>query len=113
MLKTRDRNVRHGYEEELTVTLGCYQLEEIVAEKMRSLLQTQQKLIQRGWNQARAAITTISGGFSDSFRTNSTETYWTNCCAKSVKSEAFHSVSWMISSRKNWYLGPKNIGRQP
>jgi predicted nucleotidyltransferase component of viral defense system len=34
--------------------LGCYQLEEIVAEKMRSLLQTQQKLIRRGWNQARA-----------------------------------------------------------
>jgi predicted nucleotidyltransferase component of viral defense system len=54
MLPTRDRTVRHGYEEELTVILGCYQLEEIVAEKMRSLLQTQQKLIRRGWNQARA-----------------------------------------------------------
>lgn len=54
MLPTRDRTVEHGYEEELAVTLGCYQLEEIVAEKMRSLLQTQQKLMKRGWNQARA-----------------------------------------------------------
>src|SRR5436190_9365686 len=36
------------------VTLGCYQLEEIVAEKMRCLLQTQQKLAKRGWNRPRA-----------------------------------------------------------
>ncbi len=54
MLPTRERSVRHGYEEDLAVTLGCYQLEEIVAEKMRSLLQTQQKLLRRGWTQARA-----------------------------------------------------------
>jgi uncharacterized protein len=54
ILPTRRRSVAHGYEEDLTVTIGCYQLEEIVTEKMRCLLQTQQKLEKRGWNRPRA-----------------------------------------------------------
>jgi len=44
----------HGYEESLHVNLRCYQLEEIIAEKLRCLLQTQKKLIARGWNRPRA-----------------------------------------------------------
>ena len=48
------RNLIHGYEEEIAGTLLSYPLTEIVAEKMRSLLQTQQKLIIRGWSRPRA-----------------------------------------------------------
>lgn len=48
------RPLIHGYEETLDTQISCYRLEEIVVEKMRSLLQTHQKLIARGWNRPRA-----------------------------------------------------------
>jgi len=48
------RALIHGYEEDLAVDVLCYPLAEIVAEKMRALLQTQQKLLARGWNRPRA-----------------------------------------------------------
>lgn len=40
LLTPDSRPLIHGYEEELAVQLRCYRLEEIVVEKMRSLLQT-------------------------------------------------------------------------
>ncbi len=46
--------ILHGYGEELLVEILSYSLEEIVAEKLRSLFQTHQKLVQRGWNRPRA-----------------------------------------------------------
>jgi hypothetical protein len=46
--------VLHGYEETLEAQLLAYRLEEIVAEKMRTLRQTDEKLRTRGWNRARA-----------------------------------------------------------
>jgi uncharacterized protein len=46
--------LRHGYDEELPAELRCYRLEEVLAEKLRTLLQTQQKLARRGWNRPRA-----------------------------------------------------------
>jgi len=54
ILKPEDRPLIHGYEESLEVRVQCYQLPEIVAEKLRTLLQTHQKLAARGWNQPRA-----------------------------------------------------------
>jgi hypothetical protein len=54
LLEAARRNLIHGYEEEMAVSLRSYPLAEIVAEKMRALLQTQQKLLQRGWNRPRA-----------------------------------------------------------
>ena len=54
MLEPEWRRLQHGYQEELECDVQCYQLEEIVAEKLRTLLQTHQKLIERGWNQPRA-----------------------------------------------------------
>ncbi len=47
------RQIIHGYGENLSAMLNCYALEEIVSEKMRSLLQTHQRLMQRGWNRPR------------------------------------------------------------
>jgi hypothetical protein len=54
LLTPDTRPLIHGYEEELAVQLRCYRLEEIVVEKMRSLLQTHRKLLRRGWNRPRA-----------------------------------------------------------
>ncbi len=44
----------HRYEEVLDCTVACYHLEEIIAEKLRALLQTHKRLITRGWNRPRA-----------------------------------------------------------
>lgn len=49
-----ERQVIHGYEESLSTRLPCYSLEEIVAEKLRSLLQTNQRLQTRGWSRPRS-----------------------------------------------------------
>lgn len=46
--------ILHGYEEQIDCVVACYPIEEIVAEKLRALLQTHQKLIARGWNRPRA-----------------------------------------------------------
>ncbi|GAB4223553.1 MAG: nucleotidyl transferase AbiEii/AbiGii toxin family protein [Gammaproteobacteria bacterium] len=44
----------HEYEDPIDAKLFCYTLEEIIAEKMRALLQTHRNLIERGWNRPRA-----------------------------------------------------------
>jgi len=54
MLPPVQRTLIHGYEETLASSIACYSLAEIVTEKMRALLQTQQKLLARGWNRPRA-----------------------------------------------------------
>ncbi len=46
--------ILHGYEEPIDCAVACYNIEEIVAEKLRALLQTHKKLIARGWNRPRA-----------------------------------------------------------
>jgi hypothetical protein len=37
----------------MTVSLGCYSLEEIAAEKLRALLQSRRRLSERGWGASR------------------------------------------------------------
>lgn len=54
ILKPEYRQILHGYEEQIDCKVGCYQMEEIIAEKLRALLQTHQKLVTRGWNKPRA-----------------------------------------------------------
>ncbi|OGO94860.1 MAG: hypothetical protein A3F10_05485 [Coxiella sp. RIFCSPHIGHO2_12_FULL_42_15] len=46
--------ILHNYEEALECIVVCYPIEEIIAEKLRALLQTHQKLVARGWNRPRA-----------------------------------------------------------
>lgn len=46
--------ILHGYDEVLDCMVACYHIEEIIAEKLRALLQTHKKLITRGWNRPRA-----------------------------------------------------------
>lgn len=52
VLDPHSRRLIHGYEEDLSVDVPCLRLEEIVAEKMRSLLQTRKKF-EQGTNRPR------------------------------------------------------------
>lgn len=54
ILKPEYRPILHGYNEVLDCTVACYHIEEIIAEKLRALLQTHKNLITRGWNRPRA-----------------------------------------------------------
>ncbi len=46
--------ILHNYEEELDCVVACYNIEEVIAEKLRALLQTHRNLVERGWNRPRA-----------------------------------------------------------
>lgn len=54
ILQPEYRYILHGYGENLNYQVACYPIEEIIAEKLRALLQTHQKLVTRGWNRPRA-----------------------------------------------------------
>ncbi len=54
ILPPQYKPIIHGYEETLDCSLACYQIEEIIAEKLRALLQTHKKLVNRGWHRPRA-----------------------------------------------------------
>jgi predicted nucleotidyltransferase component of viral defense system len=48
------RKITHEYGEKLDVQVAVNSLEEIVAEKLRAILQHQNKLDERGWSRSRA-----------------------------------------------------------
>lgn len=54
ILSPEYKPILHGYDEVLDCTVACYHIEEIIAEKLRALLQTHKKLVTRGWNRPRA-----------------------------------------------------------
>lgn len=49
----KEKAILHDYENELDTTISVYSLEEIVAEKIRSILQFSKKLHERGWGRSR------------------------------------------------------------
>ena len=54
LLTTEGRHVIHGYGEPLNAEVKVYSLEEIVAEKLRALLQQAEMFKRRGWSRSRA-----------------------------------------------------------
>lgn len=48
------KSILHDYEEPLDATVQTYALEEIVAEKLRAILQHMRRLEERGWSRSRA-----------------------------------------------------------
>lgn len=48
------KQILHGYEEKISGEVYVYSLEEIIAEKMRAILQHLKKLEDRGWSRSRA-----------------------------------------------------------
>lgn len=53
LLPVEERPVLHGFDEELLTVVGVYALAEIVAEKLRALLQSWEHLAERGWGASR------------------------------------------------------------
>lgn len=53
LLPPAHRRLLHAYPETLSAQVACYPLEEIVAEKLRALLQSRQRLQARGWGASR------------------------------------------------------------
>lgn len=53
LLPVQQRPLLHGFNEELSAILQVYALAEIVAEKLRALLQSRRQLQQRGWGASR------------------------------------------------------------
>ncbi len=53
LLEVREHPILHGFREKLETSIPGYALEEIVAEKLRALLQSRQKLAERGWGASR------------------------------------------------------------
>jgi len=51
---TPRRAILHGYDEKIDTHVRVYALEEIVAEKLRAILQHAEKLEERGWSRSRA-----------------------------------------------------------
>lgn len=48
------RKIIHNYDEPLDASIMTYSLEEIIAEKLRAILQHNQRLQERGWSRSRA-----------------------------------------------------------
>ena len=54
LMPIQQKLILHAYEEPMTATIQTYSLEEIIAEKLRAILQHTIKLKQRGWSRSRA-----------------------------------------------------------
>lgn len=54
LLQPETKSIIHGYGEVLDAAINCYQLEEIVSEKLRAMLQTRQKFFEKGSKRPRA-----------------------------------------------------------
>lgn len=52
-LPAADKKIIHGYNEEFECWIATYQIEEIIAEKIRAILQFAKKLHERGWGRSR------------------------------------------------------------
>lgn len=53
LLVPHSKPIIHGYGETLEAQINVYQIEEIVAEKIRAILQFAKKLFERGWGRSR------------------------------------------------------------
>lgn len=53
LLSPVQRPIIHNYSEELNTSINVYPLEEIVAEKIRAILQFYKKVFERGWGRSR------------------------------------------------------------
>ena len=66
------KQILHGYEENISGEIYVYSLEEIVAEKMRAILQHLKKLEDRDWSRSRARdyydLWKILNGYSDKLK---------------------------------------------
>ena len=110
------RSVLHDYGESLEVQVTVYSLEEIVAEKLRSILQHMRLLERRGWVRSRARdyydLWRILGTYRDRVDVTDFPSFLREKCAlKDVTfsgPESFFPEAMLSTVEKTWmqWLGP-------
>ena len=110
------RNIIHEYGEPLQAVVQVYSLEEIIAEKLRAILQHAEKLEQRGWSRSRARdyydLWRIFGAYKDQLDLTAFVPFLRQKC--SVRKVAFTDASsffpetMMAYVERTWeqWLGP-------
>ena len=115
-IEPQKRPILHGYEEVIFQEINVYSLEEIIAEKMRAILQHFKKLEERGWTRSRARdyydIWRILNGYSNALRMESISSlFLEKCKVKEVEFTNpgnFFDNSLLDYIAKTWeqWLGP-------
>ncbi len=110
------RKVIHEYGEPLDAQVRVYALEEIVAEKLRAILQHMEKLETRGWSRSRARdyydLWRILGAYKDQMKLDGFDAFLrVKCAAKNVSfqnEEDFFRGKMLTLVEKTWeqWLGP-------
>ncbi|MBI5198358.1 MAG: nucleotidyl transferase AbiEii/AbiGii toxin family protein [Nitrospirae bacterium] len=110
------RKVIHEYGEPLEAHVRVYALEEIVAEKLRAILQHMEKLETRGWSRSRARdyydLWRILGAYKDQMKLDGFDAFLrVKCAAKNVSfqnEEDFFRGKMLTLVEKTWeqWLGP-------
>ncbi len=117
VLKPADmRKIIHEYGEPLDARVRVYALEEIVAEKLRAILQHMEKLETRGWSRSRARdyydLWRILGTYRDQMNLDGFNAFLhVKCAAKNVdfqSEENFFRENMLTLVEKTWeqWLGP-------
>ncbi len=104
------RQLSHPYFEDLDFQIQCYSIEEIVAEKLRAILQNTKKLHERGWARSRARdyydiwciLSAYQGHFED---IRLAQILDEKCVGKGVNynsSTAFFEENFLQNARRDW-----------
>ena len=104
------RSVLHGYGEPLNIQVPVYSLEEIVAEKLRAILQHLRSLERRGWTRTRARdyydLWRILGTYRDHLDSSGFESFLREKCALREVSfsgpESFFPEAILAMIEKSW-----------
>lgn len=116
LLRPQIRRVIHEYGEPLDAELQAYALEEVVAEKLRAILQHVEKLEERGWSRSRARdyydLWRVLGAYREQMKLSSFAGLLREKCA--VRSVAFEAPEDFFQKRmlghveQTWerWLGP-------
>ena len=113
---TPRRAIIHGYDERIDAQVLVYALEEIVAEKLRAILQHAGKLQERGWSRSRARdyydLWRVLGAYRDQMDlTNFVAFLHEKCAVRTVSFEGagdFFQEKMLAYVEKTWdqWLGP-------
>lgn len=113
---TLRRNIIHAYNEQLSADVLVYALEEIVAEKLRAILQHAEKFEERGWSRSRARdyydLWRVLGTYKDRMNLTDFKSFLRDKCA--VRGVSFDSANDFFKERMiayvqrtwNQWLGP-------
>ena len=116
LMPPRQRSVIHEYGEPFDAEMNVYALEEIVAEKLRAILQHAKKIEHRGWSRSRARdyydLWRVLQTYRDEMQLGDFHTFLTKKCAiRQVEfdgPDAFFEPTMLAYVERTWenWLGP-------